>query len=369
MKNLKNSKLLSKKKLYLWSGLFSITTVCYILARGVEGFGEWYAGRVYPVLVGSIGRLFSGLPFSMSELLFYLGIFLILGDVFYHIVRKKVDKKYLKNRGFILLRALVILWALFVFGCGINYERETFSEKVGFEIEEYSKADLVTLCEKLILDLNESAKKIDTDENGYCISTIDLEENAVEAMENLGKIYEELSGYYPNPKGLINSAYLSYQQLQGIYSPFTIEANYNQDMPDSDKPSTICHELSHLKGFMREDEANFIAYLACIESDQGIFEYSGNMLAYIYSINALYADDPELAIELQEQVCEQARRDLQYRNQWWSAYDGTVAEVSDKVNDTYLKANNQEDGVKSYGRMVDLLIVMNKQGVDNEEEK
>lgn len=27
-----------------------------------------------------------------------------------------------------------------------------------------------------------------------------------------------------------------------------------------------------------------------------------------------------------------------------------------KVNDSYLKSNRQEDGVKSYGRMVDLLL-------------
>jgi hypothetical protein len=33
-----------------------------------------------------------------------------------------------------------------------------------------------------------------------------------------------------------------------------------------------------------------------------------------------------------------------------------VAEKADAVNNTYLKSNNQEDGVKSYGRMVDLLL-------------
>lgn len=30
--------------------------------------------------------------------------------------------------------------------------------------------------------------------------------------------------------------------------------------------------------------------------------------------------------------------------------------MSDKVNDTYLKANKQTDGVESYDRMVDLLM-------------
>ena len=73
-------------------------------------------------------------------------------------------------------------------------------------------------------------------------------------MIRLGQSYPQLDGYYPYPKPLINSRLLSVQQLCGIYSPFTIEANYNREMPYYNIPHTICHELSHLKGFMREDE-------------------------------------------------------------------------------------------------------------------
>ena len=90
-------------------------------------------------------------------------------------------------------------------------------------------------------------------------------------MIRLGQSYPQLDGYYPYPKPLINSRLLSVQQLCGIYSPFTIEANYNREMPYYNIPHTICHELSHLKGFMREDEANFIGYLACIGSDSPDF--------------------------------------------------------------------------------------------------
>ena len=43
---------------------------------------------------------------------------------------------------------------------------------------------------------------------------------------------------------------------------------------------------------------------------------------------------------------------------FWNQFDGPVAEVSNQVNDAYLKANSQEDGVRSYGRMVDLLLAM-----------
>ncbi|MEI3307330.1 MAG: DUF3810 family protein [Eggerthella lenta] len=35
---------------------------------------------------------------------------------------------------------------------------------------------------------------------------------------------------------------------------------------------------------------------------------------------------------------------------------GPGQDVSNAANDTYLKANNQSDGMRSYGRMVDLLL-------------
>ena len=37
-------------------------------------------------------------------------------------------------------------------------------------------------------------------------------------------------------------------------------------------------------------------------------------------------------------------------------FEGKVAEVSTQINDSYLKAHSQEDGVRTYGRMVDLML-------------
>jgi len=39
---------------------------------------------------------------------------------------------------------------------------------------------------------------------------------------------------------------------------------------------------------MREDEANFIAFLACLQSDDPEFRYSGVYLASVHAMNALW---------------------------------------------------------------------------------
>ena len=77
-----------------------------------------------------------------------------------------------------------------------------------------------------------------------------------------------------------------------MFSPFTIEANYNQDIPDYEIPYTVCHELAHLKGWIREDEAGFIAYLACRESQEPALQYSGTLNALSYAMSAFVQRGP-----------------------------------------------------------------------------
>ncbi len=107
---------------------------------------------------------------------------------------------------------------------------------------------------------------------------------------------------------------------------------------------------------MQEKEANFIAFLACESSDNIDFRYSGSMLGWIYCMNALYKADYSSWEEVHARLSPEASADLQANSRFWAKYDSTVAEVSNQINDSYLKANGQEDGVKSYDLMVDLIV-------------
>lgn len=118
----------------------------------------------------------------------------------------------------------------------------------------------------------------------------------------------------------------------------------------------MCHELAHTRGFMREDEANFIGYLACRKSDSPECRYSGVMLALVHAENRLYAADRELFWQVDALLSDGVRRDFAANNAYWAQFEGPAAEVSTAVNNAYLRANNQSDGVASYGRMVDLLL-------------
>ncbi len=322
--------------------------------RKIAGFAEWYSQTIYPVLVGTVGRVFGLAPFSAVELVLYGGIGILIFWLFRY-----------RRRPVILVRnystVAAVLLFLYASCCGVNYYRVPFStyyindllegreEAVTIEAEK----TLREMCVWLIGQVNEARKELDAVEGNY----EKIQKKGVAAMERLAEQYPALSGYYPQPKPVAVSWILSIQQCSGVYSPFTIEANYNRDMVPYNIPHTICHELSHLRGFMREDEANFIGYLACIGSEDADYRYSGYLMGWIHAGNALSRIDYNEYVRLHELLDQQVILELSENSEFWDQYEGEVAEVQEKVNDAYLKANGQSDGVKSYGRVVDLMLV------------
>jgi hypothetical protein len=162
------------------------------------------------------------------------------------------------------------------------------------------------------------------------------------------------------------SELMSYTHITGIYTFFTGEANININFPNFTIPFTAAHELAHQRGFAREDEANFIAFLVCIESDDPYLRYSGytNMLSYL--LDAFYAADksPNHADykELYAKVDSAVRAEDRAYYEFFQKYaDNIVADVSGAVNDTFLQIQGTE-GTVSYGLVVELAVKYYSEG-------
>lgn len=332
------------EKLILYVGLISFFAFFSLqaAARSLPGFGEWYAVNIYPLLQGTVGLFFGFFSFSCAELLLY---FMVIFCCIYGFCHWKQWRKVVRGT-FSLISVLLLV---FTMNCGINYYRTPFSYYLNYNIRKYSTDEL----EELMMELTKQVNRTEyLSEEGE----IDFGRECVVAMGKLGDTYGELAGFYPQPKKLLFSRLLSVQQLAGIYSPFTIEANYNGEMTAYNIPHTACHELSHLKGFMREDEANFIGFLACIGSDSAKLQYSGYLTAWIYAGNALAAEDMNRYYKYWEELSENTKEQLVENSLFWDRFDTKTAEISETFNDAYLKANSQPEGVKSYGRVVDLIL-------------
>ena len=150
--------------------------------------------------------------------------------------------------------------------------------------------------------------------------------------------------------------------IAGYYFPFSAEPVVGPTVP-THTAYNIAHELAHSLGVAPEDEAGFSAYLACMESEDPLIQYSGALNAYIYASNALYDYAPDRANDLSAQVNENLRHDILALNAFLAQFEGPVQQAGDAINDTYLRVQRQEQGLNSYGNMVDLLMAyLDQQG-------
>ena len=155
----------------------------------------------------------------------------------------------------------------------------------------------------------------------------------------------------------MGSTLMSYAHLTGIYTFFTGEANINVDFPDYTLPYTAAHELAHQRGIARENEANFMAFLVCIESDDPYLQYSGYMNLYEYVCNALYYADNEMYAEIRAVRCPAVSGEMKAYSAFYDKYRNSKAgKINNAVNNAYLQANGESAGTKSYGLVVDLAV-------------
>lgn len=342
------------------------------LAARSSAFANAYSHYVYRVLSLGIGSVTGLLPFSVVELLLYATILFVLFDFVKQLrraIRAAVARPLRRFLGhlFLILSALLVLY---VFLCGINYHRTSFSQEAGLSVtlDEhgtiYDEADLIALCDYLVTEINDTEAQLDVSFIGQTTETPKASaawlwhagRTGQRAMEKLGQRYSRLSGHYPFPKPILNTWLLSVQQTTGVYSPFTVEANYNRDIAYYDIPFTICHELSHLRGYMQEEEANFIGVLATMSADDLYFNYSGYVSAWVYAGNALARIDSTAFATLYGRINARTRQDMLYNNAYWKQFEGKPAEAHEQLNDAYLKIQGQATGVRSYGHVTDLML-------------
>jgi len=356
-------KLIKLKRLWLVA-FAPVALVLNLIASWKPAFAEWYATTLYPKLSLGVNTVTSYLPFSLAEIfvcLLIIGLLVYFAGSAVKVVKSKGSRAERSLKSFLNLICLAsILYFAFTISCGINYSRYSFAQTSGLTIKPSSKAELTALCSELAQDVNTLRKDVKTDKRSVMeLSEPTIYDTAKVAQNSYNKInadYPLLWAGYGAPKPVFGSRLMSYGNITGIFFPFTFEANINADIPDYSIPAAMCHELSHLRGYMREDEANFIGYLVCEKSTSTDFKYSGKMLAFIHASNALFDTDSTAANKIFAQLSDGVRRDLADNTTYWKQFEGPVAQVSTSVNDSYLKANRQEDGVKSYGRMVDLLL-------------
>ncbi len=358
---------LKNKWLLLYMSIGAVVILLNLLAWNSAAFCDAYIEVFFPVILNTYGRLTGIFPFSVGEIMLVLAVVLTVAALLVWLLAfVKKCRKHIKRYYLFYAWTFLIVCLVMTLNCFILYHASTFSENYFQENERGTLEELIAVRNMVVEQCNLLAPQMERDEKGAIVTTLDLETEAIACMQKLGGTYDRLEGYYPRPKPLAASDFFSQQHMCGYFFPFSMEANYNDVMYIMNKPATMCHELAHLKGYILEDEANFISYLACLQSEQPLVRYSGYLSVLNYLDNDFYKaiGRDNKAYFAQPIIDEQVRLDnIFVTDEEWERINGkalidteTVDEVSDKVVDVTLKVNGVKDGMVSYNRVVELLL-------------
>lgn len=333
--------------------------VVKILANYPLFIEKYYSNGLYVWLSKIFRGVFGWIPFSMGDIFYTIAILLIFRFFILH--RKKIFRQ---PRTFFKEVFIVLSLAYFVFHVlwGLNYYRQPLSKSLHLE-NDYTTHELVNFTKNLIEKSNEIHFKITKNDS----LAVEIPYSKSEIYKMTANGYSNLSQKLPrftyelsSIKHSVYSLPLTYMGYGGYINPFTNEAQVNSIAFNFKYPTVSCHEQAHQIGYAAENEANFIGYLASIHNDDIYFQYSGYVFVLGYCLREIKKRDKNLVKELTGLLNPGIIENYNNVAKFWSKYE-TKAEVFFKETfNTFLKANNQKQGIKSYSNVVSLLVNYHK---------
>lgn len=323
------------------AALLLLLLLVFNIAGCFKPFCNFYKAHFYPVIADFWGRIFGIFPVAVGELLMYLGALLLFLALALSFLLLFLRRKTRYRRFTVIYLKTVVLTAesvLLIYT--LNWFiplRSDLLEVEGAIERSYTLEDIRNVRNEIVLRLNECAEAVERDESGRVVY-YDVDQSVFQEMQNLQEVYPLLGGYYPPMKAALCSDFLDWMDIGGYIYPYTTEVTYNVYVTDLYYPFLLAHESAHHKGFCLENEANFIAFLACTNSTDPLIRYSGYNEIFYYIdeayFNALFAEkDGEAAAtewEQRPQVSERVNKD---RRDTWEASEQKYEAASHPAQD------------------------------------
>ena len=348
MKILKNYKILTVFLVMQWAFI-------KLIAQYPSKIENFYSNGIYNIISAILQFVFGWIPFSIGDLIYILIGILIVVEVS-NLFRRKIGVKKFIFKSFAFLS---VLFFVFNFNWALNYFRIPINEKIGFENNSYSETDLIKTTEILINKTNNIHNQLVN--NNSLLFTTNLTKKEIRA--NVNNVYTNFYKTYPiseernyTIKKSLFSLPLTYMGFAGYLNPFTNEAQINHLIPVNNYPATVSHEIAHQAGIAPESEANFIGFLACSTSANKTFKYSGYILALRYCLNELRFTNKIVYHNLLAKINSGIIKDYERSAAFWQLYQNRSEKYFKWFYDSFLKLNQQEEGIESYNKMVPLLI-------------
>ena len=346
--------------------LFIITAITHTVSVFSPSFADFINVKIASGVRFILAKLTGIFNFSLAETL-VMFLPLLLGICIFFMIKsaRKNDRNAQKSLLFILLSVLITIYILFVFTLGTGYHAPSLDKKLSLDRSPITATELKKTADILNDGINSVINEVNFDESSASVmpySTEELNLKLNKAYARIGKEYDFIQQFSSKVKPILLSKPMTYTYITGVYSFFSGEANINTNYPDYLIPFTMAHEMAHQRGIAREDEANFIAFLVCISSDDCYIRYSGYTQVLEYTMTALHDASSSLYSSFVKTLDDRYKGEIKALDSFFDHYDESIiSDVSSGINDAYQQMQGQSAGVKSYGLVVDLAVSYYKQ--------
>lgn len=323
-----------------------------ILAFFPESVERFYSNGLYLWLSKCSRWILGSIPFSVGDIVYtFVGFYAL-----YWLYKNR--KIQWRVKVWSILSFVSVAYFLFHLLWAFNYYRVPLFEKMKIK-REYTEQELVLFTEKLITQTNavhiaitkDSLKKVI---NPYSQDSIfKLTQNG---YDQLAKEHAYFEYKIPSQKKSLLSLPLTYMGFGGYLNPFTNEAQVNDKLPMYGFPNVVCHEMAHQIGFGSESECNFIGFLAGVKNEDLYFQYSALSNALRYCMSNIGMKNEKEFDRLKVKINPGIIKNYQESETFWQQYDTFIDKAFHAFYDQYLKSNQQEEGIDSYSKFVDLLV-------------
>ncbi len=330
--------------------------VIFVLSLFPNFIEKYYSNGIYPYISSFFRIILGWIPFSIGDILLLISFIYILFN-FWKFATSK-NKKF-KKLFFSIFSKLSVIYFFFYLFWGLNYFRNPLNKTMQLSVPKYNTEELVLLTEKLLLKTQEIHFKL-TKNDTIPVQTVytqqELLNKTVFGYENLAKKHPQFNYKFGKVKKSIFSTPMSYMGFSGYLNPLTGEAQVNYNSMDFNIPATASHEVAHQIGYASESEANFIGFLAAINNEDLLFQYSAYLLALQYALSNIYRNDKALHLEIKNRLPIGVKKNLSESYMHWQKYKNPLKPYFHDIYSLFLKANKQKDGMNSYSKMIGLLM-------------
>jgi hypothetical protein len=339
-----------RRGLLAWLFALVLQAVASLMPRVVE---TAYSNGFYFFLVRLLSILNGITSSAIGEILILILVIVTVSYVIW-----LLWNRHFKWALLFLFWLLGVGFASFLVLWGLNYQREPLAYTMGMLPRAVSPWELSSIGQTLVGEVNNlygaAYDLADSSTPGVMpISITDLYQVLEQSFQSEPLLGAASQGGLSPPKPLRFSNLMTRMGISGYYIPYTGEATYNQQVPSAELPFVLAHEKAHQRGYAREDEADFVAFLVCVESPDPYVQYSG----YLYAMRELARADSAGFNELFTALEQGPGSDLRTSREFWAnGPHPALSLLVSYVNDAHLRANRVSSGIGNYGEDVPLIV-------------